>query len=298
MATNKFFSAGSKRERELLEDLIIESIQIYGMDVMYIRREVLGYDTLITEEVISRFNDAWPIEMYLESVDGFEGDGDMMSRFGFMGKDTATFAVAVRRWHKEIGGRGYLPDSIKPSPGDLIYMPNADKLFEIRFVEDEVPFYQLNGLTVYKLECDMFQYNNQDLDTGYAAIDEKQTQNSAVSKLFVDDFDVNDVDPREGETMKFFAPDGSERGSCEFFRIDEDGYLVTSPLTFKSGEQEDIEPGTKFIGQITGSTLTVLAEFPFAIDNDRNAQNPAFANGAELFVDFSTSDPFGEITRN
>ncbi len=175
MATNPHFQHfDATNEQYLIQDLIIESIKIYGHDVYYMPRSLVNEDTLFGEDTISAFNDAYTIEMYIKNVDGFEGEGDFMSRFGLEIRDQITFSVAQRTF------KNLQLDSTydRPKEGDVIYFPLTKKVFEIRFVEHEAVFYQTGALQTYDLVCELFQYEDQALDTGIEDIDKIEREES------------------------------------------------------------------------------------------------------------------------
>ena len=175
MATNPHFQHfDATNEQYLIQDLIIESIKIYGHDVYYMPRTLVNEDTLFGEDTISAFNDAYVVEMYIKNVDGFEGEGDFMSRFGLEIRDQITFSVAQRTF------KNLLLDSTydRPKEGDIIYFPLTKKVFEIRFVEHESVFYQTGALQTYDLVCELFQYEDQAIDTGIEDIDKIEREES------------------------------------------------------------------------------------------------------------------------
>lgn len=169
MATSVYFNnfQGSQ-EQQLIEDLVIESIKMYGHDLYYIPRTRVAYDTLYAEDASSTFRDASMVEMYIKSIDGFDGDGDFISKFGLEIRDRVTFTVARRTFNYEVGS-AY--DLIRPREGDLIFFPLNGKMFEIKFVEHESIFYQLGALQSFDLICELFEYSNETFSTGIQTID-------------------------------------------------------------------------------------------------------------------------------
>lgn len=170
MATNPYFKHyDTNTEQDLIEDLVIEAIQIHGMNYYYLPRTKTKVDPLLTEDRVFAYNAAVLIEIYPENINGFTGDSDLISKFGLEIRDEATFVVSVRRFNEEIG----LPfDRYRPLEGDIIYMSEPfQQLFEITFVEHEEVFYQLGKLYVYQLKCRLFENSNQVFDTGIAEID-------------------------------------------------------------------------------------------------------------------------------
>ena len=155
-------------EQILMEDLIIETIQIYGHDVFYLPRNVVDEDDLFNEDAISRFDDAYQIEMYIKNVDGFEGEGDFLSKFGLQIKDQITFTVSRRIWEDHIGS---LQGELRPNEGDVVYFPLTQKFYQINFVEHEAVFYQFGQLTTYDLVCELMDYGGAVIDSGSELID-------------------------------------------------------------------------------------------------------------------------------
>jgi len=178
MPTNVYFDTGTKPEQALYEDLIIEQLRIYGQDVYYIPRKLAGTDDIFGEDIGSSFEDAYLIEMYMETIDGYEGEKELMSKFGLDIQDDATFVVARRRWEQFVSIDNNLIVSSRPNEGDLIYFPKASKLLEITFVDHDDPFYQVHNLPTYKLKCKTFEYGSEAIDTGIAEIDEIEDDNS------------------------------------------------------------------------------------------------------------------------
>mgnify|MGYP003113746341 CR=1 FL=1 len=168
MATNKFFRHQVKAEQNLAEDLTIEAIRMYGHDVIYIPRTLVNKDFLFGEDTISKFEQGLNIEMYISSIDGFEGEGDFASKFGIQIKDTVELIVSKKIFEKTLSHESSIN---RPREGDLIYFPLSKGLFEIKFVEHENPFYQLGKLYTYKLSCELFEYSQEDFDTGFSDID-------------------------------------------------------------------------------------------------------------------------------
>lgn len=164
---------GRRSESELMEGLIIECLKIYGFDVYYLPRSAVKEDLILGEDPLSKFTSAYPIEMYLENIDGFGGDGEFMSKFGLEIRDTANFVVSRRRWQDLIGKDGGTILADRPAEGDLLYFPMTKSFFEIKFVEARDPFLQVGKLYVFKLNCELFQYASETIDTGIAEIDDQ-----------------------------------------------------------------------------------------------------------------------------
>jgi len=183
MPTNFYFQSGQGQgqtnEQRLVEDLIIESLKIYGHDAYYLPRTLVNKDTIFDEDELSKFTQAYPLEMYLDNVNGYEGQGDIFTRFGLEVRDQATFVLAKRRWEDMVlTSGGTFTQTTRPSEGDLIYLEKTKSLFEIRYVDFQNPFYQLNQIYVFRLTCELFEYSSEDLDTGITLIDGIETKYS------------------------------------------------------------------------------------------------------------------------
>lgn len=172
MATSFYFNNfGASQEQLLIENLVVESIRIYGHDLYYLPRTLVNSDAIYGEETYSTFDSQYFVEMYIKNVDGFAGQGDFLSKFNLEIRDQVTFTVARRVFSEEVGA---LTSFVRPREGDLIYFPLNRKLFEIKFVEHEAIFYQLGALQTFDLVCELFEYSNEVFNTGIAEIDDKQ----------------------------------------------------------------------------------------------------------------------------
>lgn len=196
-------------EQMLIEDLIIESIRIFGHNVYYINRSFGAMDNLLNEDDLPVFDDAYLMEMYIKNVEGFEGEGDFLSKFGLQIRDSITFTCAIRTFNQEVGQH---LDDVRPNEGDLIYFPLNRKIFEIRHVEHEAIFYQMGQLQTYDLRCELFEYSNERFQTGVDEIDqlfaeydiatpEASANLETVSTWAAD----NEVIQREGESFLDFS---------------------------------------------------------------------------------------------
>lgn len=155
-------------EQNLIEELIIESIKIYGIEVFYLPRTIVNKDTLYGSDDSSLYDSFHTIEMYIKNVNGFAGEGDLLSKFGLEIRDQITFTVARRTFGEVVANN---EDQIRPNEGDIIYFPLNNKIFRINFVEHESIFYQMGSLQVYDLKCELFEYSGEIFNTGIDAID-------------------------------------------------------------------------------------------------------------------------------
>ena len=287
MPTNTYFrNFDARNEQELLHSLVTESIQIYGHDVNYIPRTLVNEDTILGEDSISEYKDAYSIEMYIKSVDGFEGEGDLISKFGLEIRDQIVFSVARRAWEG-------LDIGVRPKEGDLIYFPLTEKLFQIMFVEHETPFYQTGALPTFDLTCELFTYSDEKLDTGVEEVDVIEQKQSLVRT-----FELESVSGTftEGETVT----GGTSSKTAEVARWDASTkylYLINLTGNFSVGEiitgADSLATGTYSSSQSTVETSETLQ----TIDNstsDQVSSNKQFEIDADSVFDFSESNPFGD----
>jgi len=276
MPTNVYFDTGTKPEQHLYEDLMIEQLKIYGQDVFYIPRTLVKEDSLFGEDTLSKFDDAYQIEMYFENVEGYEGEKEIMSKFGLQMNEDVTFVVARRRFEQLVSHDSNLIVKTRPNEGDLVYFPKVKKIFEISFVDHDDPFYQIHNVPAFKLKCKTFEYSSEDMDTGIAEIDAIETDNSLDQLVYQ-------------ITME---QSGTYNEGLEL----EDG---TGNL-----EQETATGGTdNLIGENeTGGDNVVLETGDYIIQEayvtdtiDENAMNDFFDTQDDNIIDFSESNPFGDI---
>ena len=176
MPTNFYFqsglTSGTTNEQRLIEDLIIESLKIYGQDIYYLPRTQVATDDIFDEDTLSQFTQAYPLEMYIQNVDGFEGQGELFTKFGIEIRDQATFVLSKRRWEQMVQtSGGVFSLEARPSEGDLLFFPLTGSMLEIKMVEFQNPFYQLSKINVFNLQCETFEYSSEVINTGIAVID-------------------------------------------------------------------------------------------------------------------------------
>jgi hypothetical protein len=303
MATNVYFSQKVRSEQHLYEDIVIESLKMYGQDVYYLPRKVVSEDTILNEDIESVFEDAYIVEMYISNIDGFEGDGNLLSKFGVEIRDQANFIVAKKRWNQYIGLDNNSVSSIRPNEGDLIYLPLSKSLFEIRFVEHESPFYQLSNLPTYTLQCELFEYSGEKINTG---IDDVDSINQAVSQQLVlvvnnsngTEFSIGeDIQQEIGSTGEYVT---GRIISYETVDSTTKKLFVTNWAT-TDGKYHAFTT-TNVNGNTSGAVWDVNDIYNIndpvenrALPNDLQSRNQEFELEADGIIDFSESNPFGEI---
>lgn len=306
MATNVYFSPKVSTEQNLYEDLVIESLKMFGQDVLYIPRQLITRDEIMNEDY-SKFTDAYTIEMYIETSEGFAGEGDLLGKFGVEIRDQATFVVSRKRWENLVGFYNNSINDTRPSEGDLVFLPLSNSLFEIRFVEHEQPFYQLNNLPTYKLECELFEYNNEELETGIREIDVLQEKFSYQLEFIMNNGSGHF---QPGETVKQNTGLVDNLGAPIFVTAEVVKFEVNASaigtLTLINEVGSDGTARKFKISNLAADILTgddSSATWYFnqdaddqAMKGDVFAQNKDFETDGDSIIDFSESNPFGEIT--
>ena len=192
MSTNPYFNHfAANNEQTLWEDLIVESIQIYGIDVRYIPRTLNNIDEIFGQDDLASYENAYPVEMYVESVFGFSGDKTFISKFaGVEIRDQVKFVVARRAFNTHVGTA---TSFVRPREGDLVYFPLNRKCFEIKAVEDKPYFYPLGALQTFRLECELYEYSSEQFNTGNTAVDRTETL-SLDPATWAANTDIGDID--------------------------------------------------------------------------------------------------------
>ena len=313
MATSVYFSGAVKSEQDLYEDLVTESIKVFGQDVIYIPRTRISEDALLNEE-FSEFTAAYPIEMYLESAEGFEGDGNLLGKFGLEIRDQADFVVTKRRWDSVVGvnvndaNLGYTEKG-KPAEGDLIYMTLTQRLFEIRYVEPKNPFYQLGNLPTYTMTAELFEYNDQHFDTGYDEIDAIEW-NNATSYSYVLTTSTNSY--KLGEEVKQWTGTNDTASPAQPINVvgyvagwdgDNNRITIISPHQSTNGDgtfmQFSVQAASnrKLVGTESCTSLNIVTDETTTItqyNTDPFADNDEFEVAGDDVIDFTESNPFGD----
>ena len=187
MALNPFFLQGTSSEQRLVQDLVNEQLQMFGTEVTYIPRKFVNTTSIIQEVQSSKFDDNFAIEAYVNTYDGYSGAGDVLTKFGMSLRDEVTLTISKERFEDFIAPFMNSTDDIllasRPREGDLVFFPLGSRLFEVKFVEHEDPFYQLGKNYVYQLKCELFEYEDEVIDTSIDAIDTQVEEDGYISTL-------------------------------------------------------------------------------------------------------------------
>ena len=282
-----YFSHGTHSEKTLYEDLIIEQLKIYGHEVHYLPRTTVTEDKILGEEPDSKYTEAYSIEMYIEDVNGFAGQGDLIGKFGLEVRDELTFVVSRRTFELLVDQPSNTIAINRPREGDIIYMPTFKKFFQIDFVEDEDPMYQINDLPIFKLKCSMWEYSMEDVSTGVAEIDDKLTKENL-------DLLQNQITLEVGTTSSGSLLAEVTDGNVEAL-LSEAGDLIVDEV---DGDNIILEDDPNFVDYIVledGNATNLATDLPGADNisfddeaglNDNDTNNDIF--------DFTEKNPFGD----
>jgi hypothetical protein len=284
MPTNSYFTQGTSGEQQLVEDLVVEQIKMFGVELYYIPKTLVSEDTVLGEDSLNSFDSAYQIEGYLENVQGFGGDGDLFSKFGVRIADQVNFIIARKRFQDLVDDNTTLVVEGRPNEGDLIYFPLANKLFSIQYVEHEQPFYQLNKIHVWGLKCELFEYSGEDLDTGVEAID-------VIERNLAQTITVNFATGGTGTfTVGEEIAGGTSNVTAEVKSWDSTNRQLQ--VYNRSGIFTIPETVT---GQTSGAAWTTASYNTLNNTNSEFEANSSFEALGDALIDFSEGNPFGEI---
>jgi hypothetical protein len=268
---------------------------MYGQDVYYLPRDIVNEDKIFGDDVPSRFNSSHKIEMYIENVEGFEGEGDLFTRFGVEIRDEATFIVSRKRWSKQVARHDNEITATRPLEGDLVYLPMTQKLFQIMHVEHEQPFYQLANLPVFKMRCQLFEYNDEDLDTGIASIDKIEQDYAYKYIVTITGQTIRDINNRVGETASISLSDGGTMAGEISKWSDSDNKIHLIHVGADDGHFHTFPTsGSVLVGDSDFVILSVTEDNQIS----NNEQNQDFSTISLDFLDFTENNPFGDPENN
>ena len=273
---------GSAQEQKFIENLIIESIEIYGQNIFYLPRTYVNKDTILNEVESSEFTQALEVRAYVNNVEGWEGQGELLSKFGIRVEDKTTFIFSRAKFEEKVDDNAVLNVEGRPNEGDLIWFPITKHLFEIKFAEVERPFYQLGKGYVWECQCELFEYSDEELNTGVADID--AIENAFANAITVNfavggsgDFTVGEVvaGGTSNVTAEVKAWDSANRQLQVFNRTG----IFTIPETVT--------------GQTSGAAWTSASYNTLNNVNSEVDQNFDFETQDDDILDFTEGNPFG-----
>lgn len=297
MATNPYISLKNRGEQSLYENILIEAIQFYGQDVYYLPREVVEREDIFLDSIQSQFSDAYKVETYIENAEGFEGEGDLFTKFGIELRDQATFVIARRRWRDLVGDRLAEEYQFRPREGDLIFLPLSESLFEVKKVETESPFYQLSQLPLFRMQCELFEFSDEDFDTGIESIDQVEEEHAFQYELTM----PADIGPDSEGFSAYYEVGENVYQQFDDFKLEgevtdwnsETRILKIAHTGADDGKYHEWSTTHKVIGSY--ADLIPVSEEEGVNELDRLGQKQVFDDFANDFVDFSESNPFGDI---
>ena len=307
MGRNVYFNHAVKSEQNLYEDLIIESMEIYGLQVYYIPRHITRLDNLLNEDIASTFGDAYMITMYLEDqADGYGGEQTIMSKFGLEIRDSSNWVVAKKTWEQFIGIQNNTIVAGRPNEGDLIYIPITGSFHEIKFVEHESPFYQLGNIFVYKLQCETFEYANEKFDTGVEEIDGIEDTYAFAQKILISDGNGIQFQAEEDvRQLVGYNVDGTpiyvygNMGEIDYISPISANMIINQIHSSSGVDRYFIPSGSNPERRLEGLTSGAIWGIASVQDvktlpNDPDADNLSFETEGDTILDFTEINPFGE----
>ena len=281
---------GSAQEQMFMGNLIIESIELYGQDIYYLPRTYVNKDTIFQEVESSNFTQALSVRAYVNNVEGWEGQGELLSKFGVRIEDKTTFIFSRKKFEEKVDDNAVLNVEGRPNEGDLIWFPTTKHLFEIKFVEAERPFYQLGKGYVWECQCELFEYSDEQLDTGVAAIDAIETAFANSIKLVMDAGGSGDFTVGEeivGDLYLAAATAAITGDAVSSFTITDGGEHYKSalpPTVTITGGGGSGATGTAVVsatGIVTGITVT--------------AGGTGYTSAPSVTIDYSPKDSRAEV---
>jgi len=321
MATNQYFNhyGTNTPDQRLVESIVIESIKSFGIDVHYMPRTEVNTDAIFGEDRISKFEDARMVEVYIKSIDGFEGDGTFVSNFGLEVRDQITFTISRRRFidlNFETGNRDK-----EPLEGDLIFFPLSDSLFEIKHVQDTNVFYQMGGLQTFDLVCELFEYGDEAIDTGIEELDKIEREESYSIKFTLGTgagtFTVGEQvyqgstgyanSAIKGEVFDWNSSTSLLTVGNIIGTFDEDNQMYEYPFsialedgtTLLLEDETTNTPNSSTEGKLffeSGASYATTSFDDKVISTDAYANNVGIETVADSILDFTEGNPFSEGT--
>lgn len=275
---------GSAQEQKFIENLIVETIEIYGQDIYYVPRTLVNRDTVFGEDSDSKFESAKAIRAYVNNVEGWEGQGELLSKFGVRIEDKTTFIFSREKFKEHVDDSTVLNVEGRPNEGDLIWFPVTKHLFSIKFVEAEKPFYQLGKGYVWECQCELFEYSDEEINTGITDLD-------AIETAFANAITVGLVAGGSGTfTAGETVTGGTSNVTAEVKSFDAGTrtlIVINRSGTFQV--PETITGGTSSASWTTATYNTINNT------NSEYDQNNDFETLDNDIIDFTESNPFGTV---
>ena len=280
----RFRAIGSAQEQKTIENLIVETIEIYGQDIYYVPRTIVNKDTVFGEDSDTKFESAKAIRAYVNNVEGWEGQGELLSKFGVRIEDKTTFIFSREKFKEHVDDSVTLNVEGRPNEGDLIWFPITKHLFEIKFVEVERPFYQLGRNYVWECQCELFEYSDEEINTGITELD-------AIETAFANAITVGLVAGGTGDfTVGETVTGGTSNVTAEVKSWDNS--TRTLIVINRSGTFTVPETLT---GGTSGASFTTATYNTIDNANIEYDQNNDFETLDNQIIDFTEANPFGSV---
>ena len=280
----RFRANGSAQEQKTIENLIVETIEIYGQDIYYVPRTIVNKDTVFGEDSDTIFESAKAIRAYVNNVEGWEGQGELLSKFGVRIEDKTTFIFSRDKFKEHVDDSTVLNVEGRPNEGDLIWFPTTKHLFQIMFVEAEKPFYQLGKGYVWECQCELFEYSDEEIDTGITDLD-------AIETAFANAITVGLVAGGSGTfTVGETVTGGTSNVTAEVKSFDSSTRtLIVINRSGTFSVPETITGGTSSASWTTATYNTIQNT------NSEYDQNNDFETADNDIIDFTETNPFGTV---
>lgn len=307
MAVNPFFK-DSYSEYKLLDDLTIETIKAMGRDMIYLPRDQVKIDALFGEDTQSKFSSGYIIEMYMENIQEFGGQKDIITKFGLNINNRVTFRLSRTRFNQEITSKTSIT---YPREGDLIYIPLSNAIYEINFVEDEIPFYQFGKLNTFVLSCELFTYSNEEIDTGITEIDSvEEARKENATKLFLNLLSIGGITGATFTNAEIIYQVSGITGSTaaysnatatatllegEYGTTYNAMYVTNKNGTFNYGSNMTVKGKDSGVEYYVTNVTTTNIEIPKDPKSEQSSQdNNTIDYQGNSIIDFTEKDPFSE----
>ena len=280
----RFRAIGSAQEQKTIENLIVETIEIYGQDIYYVPRTIVNKDTVFGEDSDTKFESAKAIRAYVNNVEGWEGQGELLSKFGVRIEDKTTFIFSRDKFKEHVDDSTVLNVEGRPNEGDLIWFPTTKHLFQIMFVEAEKPFYQLGKGYVWECQCELFEYSDEEIDTGITDLD-------AIETAFANAITVGLVAGGSGT----FAAGETVTGGTSNVTAEVKSFDASTRTLIVINRSGTFSVPETITGGTSSASWTTATYNTIQNTNSEYDQNNDFETADNDIIDFSETNPFGTV---
>jgi len=280
----RFRAIGSAQEQKTIENLIVETIEIYGQDIYYVPRTIVNKDTVFGEDSDTKFESAKAIRAYVNNVEGWEGQGELLSKFGVRIEDKTTFIFSRDKFKEHVDDSTVLNVEGRPNEGDLIWFPTTKHLFQIMFVEAEKPFYQLGKGYVWECQCELFEYSDEEIDTGITDLDNIET-------AFANAITVGLVAGGSGT----FAAGETVTGGTSNVTAEVKSFDASTRTLIVINRSGTFSVPETITGGTSSASWTTATYNTIQNTNSEYDQNNDFETADNDIIDFTETNPFGTV---